>query len=1257
MKRFTRLLTTVAFLLLGTANTWSQNVSSYTFSSSSGSYTPIVGGTNYPSTTGGVLDDNSYSNLSIGFTFSYAGTNYTAFGINANGWIQMGSGTVSSTYTPVSGTANNMVSAFGVDLIGRQHFVVNRTSGSPTLTVTSGNTSNLVAGDVLTGTGIVTGSTVVSVTATTITMSANATSTGTGSHCRAHPPSCGIRYETIGSAPNRQLVVQWTSFSRYSTSASAGDKLDFQIILEETTNNVYVVYNAATPTGTASILPQVGLRGASSADFNNRTTTTNWAATSAGGSNLATCTYNNTVSPGAGLTFTWTAPAPPSCGVPTTLGAIPGGTTADLSWAAPVIGTPGSYDWEVRTTGAGGSGPSGLAASGNVLAPTVAATATGLAAATSYNLYVRTNCAGGAGSSTWAGPFAFSTTLDCSTAISLSCGTSVNSTNLAVAGGVYNITACGFSTPGKERLYTFTPTQSGTHQLQVTNVNGGTVYIDYFFKDAAGGCGPTGWTCIDDINAVTTATIPGLVAGTEYYILLDPESATGTANHNFQINCPPTNNECADAISVTTNPGTSCDVTTAGSSVLATQSQAGCAGTADDDVWFSFVADVSTQVINVTPAASGGMSNVVFEVFSGTCGSLTSLACVDATTGTAAEQTTLNALTPGTTYYIRVHSNGNATGQGAFTVCVRQENTCIDPTALASSNITATGVDLAWTENGTATVWDIYRSATATPAPISSTTPTYNNVSNPYSVTGLTAATTYYFWVRADCGSGTSNWTGPITVTTLISNDEPATPILLSVGAGCTGAPYTNVGATLGSGEPYPSCSGTAVTPVWFSFDAPTSGAVRVTTELGTPTFIDSKVAIFDQALNIISCDDDGGAGSGFGGIGFGFLSVVYAFNLDPGATYLIAVDKYDSFTSSGTFCIAVDAIAPSMLSTGGCGSSYQTPVSNGNTTYNGWVPLTDNSAKLVAMVRNPAGGSVSSYAVLQNINSGAVRQSGFHYLDRNYLINNSAATNVEVLLPFLSSEMTALTAADPLATLSSVGVTRVNTTTCTANYGGNPSNTTFIAQESNGSANGVDHITFTTPAFSNFYVNATAALPIELTKFTGKTMASSNMIEWATAIEENVSAHIIERSADGLKWTEIGRQASKGTANASYQLEDRAPLAQAYYRLRTVDFDGFEQKSDVILLTRRDKQFGVVGVFPNPTSGDANIQFAVPAEGKVTLRVADLTGRIVLEQAFDATNGINTQTLSLSRLTAGTYTVTVINDGSVSEPKRIVKQ
>lgn len=68
-----------------------------------------------------------------------------------------------------------------------------------------------------------------------------------------------------------------------------------------------------------------------------------------------------------------------------------------FSWPAPIIAPNNGYDWEIRTSGNGGSGATGLALSGNAVTPSV--NTSGLNPATQYNVYVRSNC--GTGTSTW----------------------------------------------------------------------------------------------------------------------------------------------------------------------------------------------------------------------------------------------------------------------------------------------------------------------------------------------------------------------------------------------------------------------------------------------------------------------------------------------------------------------------------------------------------------------------------------------------------------------------------------------------------------------------------------------------------------------------------------------------------------------------------------------------------------------------------------------------------------------------------------
>ncbi|MFK7048609.1 hypothetical protein FLACOL_01431 [Flavobacterium columnare] len=129
-----------------------------------------------------------------------------------------------------------------------------------------------------------------------------------------------ITYSTTGTAPNRIFTIQWDDAKRYTKNGT----FDFQIKLYETTNVVSIIYGFCSPVGLSStdnINVEVGLRGATNTDFNNRSKTThsNWALTTTKGTvNTNTCTTNNSSTPSNGLTFTWTPISLAPCSTPTT---------------------------------------------------------------------------------------------------------------------------------------------------------------------------------------------------------------------------------------------------------------------------------------------------------------------------------------------------------------------------------------------------------------------------------------------------------------------------------------------------------------------------------------------------------------------------------------------------------------------------------------------------------------------------------------------------------------------------------------------------------------------------------------------------------------------------------------------------------------------------------------------------------------------------------------------------------------------------
>ncbi|NTW33844.1 MAG: T9SS type A sorting domain-containing protein, partial [Bacteroidetes bacterium] len=179
---------------------------------------------------------------------------FDVFGVNTNGWISLGQSTLSPSIDMTSTSDYNVISA---------------TSSAPSILQ---NKIAVLARDMQGQVG------------------------------------SELSYELIGTAPNRVLVVQWENFRRYDIES---ENYNFQIRLYETTNIVEFVYGSFTVNYTGFTNPQVGLRGETNSDFNNRTTSTDWVASTSGTSNTDLLTLTTTIYPPTGLTFSFTPPVLP----------------------------------------------------------------------------------------------------------------------------------------------------------------------------------------------------------------------------------------------------------------------------------------------------------------------------------------------------------------------------------------------------------------------------------------------------------------------------------------------------------------------------------------------------------------------------------------------------------------------------------------------------------------------------------------------------------------------------------------------------------------------------------------------------------------------------------------------------------------------------------------------------------------------------------------------------------------------------------
>lgn len=316
-------------------------VSSYDFGQTMGTYTPITGGTVLATATGNSgaasLDTAEYpATLPFGFVFN--GAVFNTVNVSSNGYLTLGGTDPSSTASnPLAATSNwdGVIAAWARDI--NAIYDVN------------GVTSD-------------------------------------------------IRIETLGAAPNRIAVIQWSKFrALYNTSTTNVYQFSFQIRLKETSNEIEVVYDKGSfvigsLTNTGVLF--VGLRGKTNLDFNSRKSDATQGFDNSVAATLTTQSQAMSLSasspnlmPSTGLTYKW---SPGSC-----LGPLNGNFTnvtynsGTANWVAPVGSPQATYDLYYSTSSTAPTGTttpnfSNISGTSQVIST--------LQSVTTYYVWVRTNC-------------------------------------------------------------------------------------------------------------------------------------------------------------------------------------------------------------------------------------------------------------------------------------------------------------------------------------------------------------------------------------------------------------------------------------------------------------------------------------------------------------------------------------------------------------------------------------------------------------------------------------------------------------------------------------------------------------------------------------------------------------------------------------------------------------------------------------------------------------------------------------------------
>lgn len=181
-----------------------------------------------------------------------------------------------------------------------------------------------------------------------------------------------------------------------------------------------------------------------------------------------------------------------------------------------------------------------------------------------------------------------------------------------------------------------------------------------------------------------------------------------------------------------------------------------------------------------------------------------------------------------------------------------------------------------------------------------------------------------------------------------------------------------------------------------------------------------------------------------------------------------------------------------------------------------------------------------------------------------------------------------------------------------------------------------IDH-----PEYVALVWQCTGALPVTITDFTAQKNNEFVLLKWYATFETSFKKYEIERSTDGISFYKIGEIAGSNLANYSFTDNNLPNANTVFYRLKMIDIDGHFSNSKIVSLRIADN-FSNALVYPNPAKEKLTIKLEQALTETSQLLIADLSGRIVMQQRVAARQ--KNIDLTVNHLQPGRYFIKISN-------------
>jgi hypothetical protein len=147
--------------------------------------------------------------------------------------------------------------------------------------------------------------------------------------------------------------------------------------------------------------------------------------------------------------------------------------------------------------------------------------------------------------------------------------------------------------------------------------------------------------------------------------------------------------------------------------------------------------------------------------------------------------------------------------------------------------------------------------------------------------------------------------------------------------------------------------------------------------------------------------------------------------------------------------------------------------------------------------------------------------------------------------------------------------------------------------------------------------------LPVELISFTAEEFSQNALLKWSTTSEKDLSYFSVEKSEDGIYYSEIGKVSSAGSASVSahYEFRDFNFFATSYYRLKMVDLNGSTKYSNIAVCSIGTGKYCKVY---KKESGELEIRVNIQQSGSIKAAFYSILGQKYAEEEINLQEGTN---------------------------------